>query len=52
MLESENTTAAGGVQALLMTRQGRRIRAAAVRLRRSVALAEAWMENLQPAVGF
>lgn len=52
MLESEYTAAAGGVQALVVTRQGRRIRTAAVRLGRSVALAEAWMENLQPAVGF
>lgn len=52
MFESEYTAATGGVQALVVTRQGRRIRTAAVRLRRSVALAEAWMENLQPAVGF
>ena len=52
MLESEYTAAARGVQALVVTRQGRRIRTAAVRLGRSVALAEAWMENLQPAMGF
>jgi len=52
MFESEYTAAAGGVQALIVTGQGRRIRTAAVRLGRSVPLAETWMENLQPAVGF
>ena len=52
MLESEYAAAARGVQALIVAGQGCRIRTAAVRLRSRVALTEAWMENLQPAVGF